>query len=374
MAGSHDRVTNSVRDGRLRDQDRPIRAELYLNSRRPYEVSGMRVAIRWLIAIAGTVATFGLATWVSALAGTTEGWALGIGALAAALMLAVLQTWATTPGQPVEPTRPRIEAASPIPASTPAPEALRNEISAFVDGEGSVIQAQRIRDVHIHAPAASAPASSANTEPQLPIRVGDVPQRPPAFQPRTDLFEQITAANPVTVVQALTGARGVGKTQLAAEYARQCIDERRPLVAWIPAEEPGQAEAGLTELAEALGLRYAGEDAASAVRKVRHWLESPEAEGSLVVFDNAVKVETLRPLLPAAGPARIIITSNYHSFEDLGTTINVDVFSPAEAMEFLRARIDSDDEAGAKRLAAEVDRLPLALAQSAGVIRQDGLS
>jgi hypothetical protein len=201
-----------------------------------------------------------------------------------------------------------------------------------------------------------------------------VPQRPPAFQPRTDLFEQITAAKPVTVVQALTGARGVGKTQLAAEYARQCIDEGRPLVAWIPAEEPGQALAGLTELAEALGLRYPGEEATSAVRKVRHWLESPEAEGCLVVFDNAVEVETLRPLLPAAGPARIIITSNYHSFEDVGTAINIDVFSPAEAMAFLRARIESDDEAGAQRLAAEVGRLPLALAQSAGVIRQDGLS
>jgi tetratricopeptide (TPR) repeat protein len=285
--------------------------------------------LRWLIMTVATVVAF-LITWVvSAVLGAGVDVATAFAGLAAAVMASPLSVWAAQ------------ERIGGVPAP-PEP-----------------------------APIEPPPVSPT---PRFLIRVGDVPQRPPAFQPRMELFEQITAAKPVTVVQALTGARGVGKTQLAAEYARKCIDERRPLVAWIPAEEPGQAMAGLTELAEALGLRNQGEDATSAVRKVRRWLETSAPDHCLVVFDNAVDLDTLRPMLPAAGPARIVITSNHHAFADLGAAVNVDVFTPNEAATFLRTRIESADEAGARSLAEAVGRLPLALAQSAGVIRREGLS
>jgi tetratricopeptide (TPR) repeat protein len=146
------------------------------------------------------------------------------------------------------------------------------------------------------------------------------------------------------------------------------------VVAWIAAEEPGQAMSGLTELAEKLGLRYPGEDASSAVRKARRWLESAAPEDCLVIFDNAVDLDGLRQWLPATGHARIIITSNRHAFGDLGEAIDVDVFTPAEALAFLRTRVGSINEAGAEQLAEEVGRLPLALAQSAGVITQQKLT
>lgn len=200
----------------------------------------MRAAIRWSIAIIGTLAAFGLVTWLSALAGADESWALGLGALAAALVLAGLQTWATSRHRSRDNQRP-------------AAETHINKIDS-PDIDGSVVQADQVRDIYINTPPAGSPeAASARLEPKYPIRVGDVPQRPPAFQPRTDLFEQIAAAERVAVVQALTGARGVGKTQLAAEYAQRCIANDWQLVAWIPAEEPGQALTRLTELAEKLG-------------------------------------------------------------------------------------------------------------------------
>src|SRR5262249_31748658 len=53
--------------------------------------------------------------------------------------------------------------------------------------------------------------------PGLPVVVGDVPQEPAGFQPRADLLAELDAPGPrgrVRVVHAVTGMRGVGKTQL----------------------------------------------------------------------------------------------------------------------------------------------------------------
>ena len=68
--------------------------------------------------------------------------------------------------------------------------------------------------------AAGAIAAGAGT-----VVAGNVPQRPEAFQPRAGLLDELRASGSgVAVVRAVTGMRGVGKTQVAASYARWCID------------------------------------------------------------------------------------------------------------------------------------------------------
>ncbi|MGW5471289.1 tetratricopeptide repeat protein [Streptomyces chartreusis] len=239
------------------------------------------------------------------------------------------------------------------------------------------------------APAADAPVRldfahstisvTANGQPAEPagplVRMGDLPRRPVGFQPREDLVAELarTAADHrLAVVRTVTGTRGVGKTQLAAAYARRRIEDEWPVVAWINGETRGQLVSGLAELAAQLGVREPGEDAETSARAALTWIGRTD-EQCLLVVDNAVDPDEATDWLPTVGRAEVVVTTTSRAFGNIaaGGQVDVGVFTPQESLAFLRERTGLDDDEGARDLAEELGRLPVALAQSAAVIKSE---
>jgi tetratricopeptide (TPR) repeat protein len=195
--------------------------------------------------------------------------------------------------------------------------------------------------------------------------VGLAPQRNTGFTGRRDLLDLVASGLSRQPWQPLVlyGLGGVGKTQLAVEYLHRRAPEYE-LVWWITAEDPTQATAALATLGERQDWP-ASVDRAQTVRTVLTKLESGETRW-LIVYDNAGSPDDIRPLLPGAG-GHLIVTTRDADWLELGTAVEVDVFTRPESVELLCARghdISYDD---ADQLADRLGDLPLALEQVAAM-------
>src|SRR5262249_41255467 len=149
-----------------------------------------------------------------------------------------------------------------------------------------------------------------------------------------ELHEALTRHKSPAVIQALHGMGGVGKTQLAAEYAyfhhEQHPDED---VLWLRAET--NAIAGeFARLALTLGvLREPSKDGAADAPMAARELCSPVPR--LLILDNADNEESILPWLPTGGGCRTIITSRFTSWSVADGLVSVDVLKPEDARQFL---------------------------------------
>ncbi|MEU4515388.1 tetratricopeptide repeat protein [Nonomuraea wenchangensis] len=202
---------------------------------------------------------------------------------------------------------------------------------------------------------------------------GDLPRAPLGHQPRERIQRALHDAWPASggdpVVTVLTGIPGSGKSMAAASYVRARQAEGWRLAVWLSAQSPGQIQAGLSALAHHLDLPREGEEAAVSARRARQWLAAFDGPG-LIVFDNAEEPADVTSWFPPTGRLHIVVTTRNRAFDRVHPCVEVGVFTPEEAVGFLRERTMLDQAAEASELAAELGHLPLALGQAAAVIRQ----
>jgi DNA-binding SARP family transcriptional activator len=203
-------------------------------------------------------------------------------------------------------------------------------------------------------------------------QVWNVPARNPHFTGRdgmlTELRQQLGVDEPALVVQALYGLGGVGKTQLAIEYAHRFAADY-DLVWWIDAEQPVLIPEQLAALAAQLDLPPAATIAATVDRLLT---ELRGRDRWLLIFDNANHPQDIAGFRPG-GVGHVLITSRYPGWGALGGRLEVDVLTRAETIALLRARLPALGEGLADKLAAELGDLPLAAAQAAGYLEQTDL-
>jgi hypothetical protein len=202
-------------------------------------------------------------------------------------------------------------------------------------------------------------------------RVWRVPARIPNFTGRGAELAELArglAAGPMVTVRAVHGLGGVGKTQLAAEYAYGHAGEYE-LVWWVTADEPSLIADQFTGLAAGMGLEP---DPDPEVLRVQvHDRLRAEAGGWLLVFDNADGVAEVRGWVPPAGVGgHVIITTRRGGFASLGTVLDLDVIGAPDAVALLRTRVPGLEQETGELIAAELGRLPLALEQAAAYMDQ----
>jgi hypothetical protein len=217
--------------------------------------------------------------------------------------------------------------------------------------------------------------NSENSESAPQLVIGEVPGLPLGFVARdlVDTLAVAAATGRAAVVCAVTGLRGVGKTQLAAAYARQRMTDGWGLIGWIDAESRQSLVLGLAAVAERLGVADPGGDSEKSAGRLRDHLQSRPGD-ALLVLDNALSPQDVAPFLLANGGTQIVITTTNQAFAQLGIPVDVAVFTREESVRYLRERTGLTDPAGASAIAADLGDLPLALAQAATVIFNQRLS
>ena len=181
-------------------------------------------------------------------------------------------------------------------------------------------------------------------------------------------------ASPLTI----HGLGGVGKTQVALEYAHRFRADY-DIIWWMNCGQAQYVDASLADLGqqlrEAFGVSVPEEGGVTEVcQQVLQMLsEGLPDKRWLLIYDNAEDVEQLRPLMPGGG-GHVLITSQNEQWQDIGTSLEVDKFQPEESVSHLRRRMHGINEADADRIAGILQDIPLAVAAAGALLAVTGMS
>ncbi|MEU9788515.1 tetratricopeptide repeat protein, partial [Streptomyces phaeochromogenes] len=258
--------------------------------------------------------------------------------------------------------RRRTRPSAPGTGHTPAGDAA--------DGPGTAGAAELPAQVPAHVPPY--PPSAHRLPAQLPADVPDFAGRDPELSALDRLLAAAADSPTAGAVSVVSGTAGVGKTALAVHWAHRTrhrfpdgqlyvnlrgYDPDRPM-------PPGDA---LTRFLTVLGVPGDAVPLDVDDRASRFRTELADRR-MLLVLDNALSEEQIRPLLPGSPACSVVVTSR-DSLAGLvalhgARRIGLGPLPPPDAVALLRALVGTrvDTEPGpAAALAEQCARLPLAL-------------
>jgi len=186
-----------------------------------------------------------------------------------------------------------------------------------------------------------------------------------------DIHDVLKKGGAVCVKQAIAGLGGVGKTQLALEYAYRFGHNYADAIWWVDAEKSPKDD--LWGFAAEYGIIPENRDAAlqikdeEFIRRLNSWFD--DHHSFLLIFDNVEIADDINPFIERVKTGHVLITTrdrklklyNANSFE-------LDIFTLDEARDFMRKRLPQttiNDELTLDELIERLGRLPLALEQAA---------
>jgi tetratricopeptide (TPR) repeat protein/transcriptional regulator with XRE-family HTH domain len=197
----------------------------------------------------------------------------------------------------------------------------------------------------------------------------------------TALDARLSAKRPIGLPAsvALTGLGGLGKTQVAVEYAYRHALEYSA-VFWIEAESRERMLASFLIIAEVLQLPECHDvDQQQIVAAVQRWLSTHHTW--LLIGDNMMDWAAMQSLLPPMRQGTLLFTTQRQALGPLAETIDLPPMRTKEgiALVLRRAKVPPtkpaegqmpDEYAAARQLVALLGGLPLALDQAGAYIEE----
>jgi tetratricopeptide (TPR) repeat protein len=281
--------------------------------------------------------------------------------------------------RPVDWTEAPFARLQALPTDAKPIASWRNKEQAFVD------VAAGIRRVIADIPRLSASASRVALPP-----IWDIPySRNPFFLGRdTELahLRQHLQAGQTTALsqpQAISGLGGIGKTQLALEYAYRYHQDYQ-VVLWARAESTEALVSSYVAIASLLQLpEREAKEQEIIVQAVKTWLQTHR--DWLLILDNADELALLPDFLPPVLGGHLLLTTRAAAVGRLAHRLEIEILLPGQGALFLLRRAgliapdaelpqaSQEERDLALQITQELGGLPLALDQVGAYLEETGM-
>lgn len=204
-----------------------------------------------------------------------------------------------------------------------------------------------------------------------PHRIGVVPEVATSWQQR-DIDHQLAAITSGRVI--LSGTGGVGKTQLAVNYAEQrWAAGDLDLLLWVTATDRNSVISAYARAgADVTGFSDANPQ--QAAERFVNWLTTTDKRWLIVLNDLTDPADLARWWPPDTGTTVVTTRRGDTALRQRGRLIRVDPFEADEASQFLRAQLSDEDDADIAVISEDLGYLPLALAHAVAYMLDRGLT